>query len=203
MDNHMYGDHLDDKFFESQKAISGREKIWQELDINKPRKKPYKTYWLFLLGSGIALLLTGYLYSKYSSSQTENEKLEIRYAGLLEQYNTLSESYDKLNNQIATTKINKETVTDMQPQPSIEREVVIEYVDKIINRTDTVFIGVEPKIVYEDRVIRDTVYLDRIVEIQAEVITASTKEPENKVKRRGEELIFHLENRTKDSGGQE
>lgn len=203
MDKHKYGDHLDDKFFETQEAESSKAKIWQELDINKPNKNPYKTYWLFLLGGGIALLLCRYLWSEYSSNHKQNEKLEIKYAGLQEQYNTLSKSYEKLTNQIAIAKLDQETLTDKQPQTSIKREVVIEYIDKIVYKTDTVFIDKEPKIVFEDRVIRDTVYLERIVEIQSDVLTAITNEPEKKVKRRGEELIFHLENRTKDSSGQE
>lgn len=203
MDKYKYGDHLDDEFFETQKAESSKAKIWEELDINKSNKKPHKSYWLILLGSGVVLLLSWYLWSKYNSDLNQNEKLEIRYAELQEQYNNLSKTNENLTNQIAVAKLDQETVTNEQPKTRIEREVVIEYKDKVVYKIDTVFIDKQPKIVYEDRVIRDTVYLERIVEIQADVLTASANEPEKKVKRRGEELIFHLENRTNDSGGSE
>jgi hypothetical protein len=205
MDSQKLGDYLDDEFFETPKSTSTQKQMWDKLDINKDdrnSKKSNKLLWLFFLGGVIVLLLFWRLWSSHTRNQEQNENLEIKYAELEKQYRTLNASHEKLAQQLAEQDLDPNATEKQQTSVVIDTQIVTKYIERTITAIDTVIVNVDPKIIYKDRLIRDTVFVDRIIETTPDQLSASINETENKVKRRGEELIFHFEN-TKVSGGNE
>lgn len=179
----LFDDFEEEDFSKRDNAEVIKEKLWNRLAINKQQAKVQKSYWPHIAAI-LFLLLMGALYCLWfqnKKSQKKLEQLQYEYAQTIDE---LNQNQQNLSNELLALRKNNLTNSKNDQQhdksPTIKQELKIKYIDRVENIVDTIYLAAEKQIEYRERIIRDTILIEKKIVAEEPMASQITKETKDK-----------------------
>lgn len=183
----------------SQHSIDNKDIIWDKLDINKPVATTSSKLWQIISAILFLLLLLGT--SLHIASDKETNEVNYNNVVMHEKSSELKDLKNHNVKLIDSVALLNEELTQLKKQLELqvpEKNDIIIYRDRIINKTDTVYIKREPITIYKDIVVTDTIYIEEPAAAK-ELLTNIESETQEERKYRRNVVQFDLRNQKDDT----
>jgi len=154
-------------------AEKAQNSVWGQLDINKKPTSGFTNVWKGIMA--LLILAVFGLSINYWSSQDSKDNLvaldQPQVENIRKDFQYEIDRLSRMNKELESKYLLLKDSLDKFPKPKeifvAHKELQIEYRDKVQLVTDTIYLNPEKTIVYQDKIIRDTVFIEKIIEVPA------------------------------------